>query len=96
MNWSNVLTWNIEWDDRARKELRKLDSPIQKEILSYLRLRIAESDNPRIFGQSLSGNKAGLWRYRVGNYRIICRIEDATFVVLVIGVGHRKEIYEVQ
>lgn len=89
------MTWNIEWDDRARKELRKLDSPIQKEILSYLRLRIAESDNPRIFGQSLSGNKVGLWRYRVGNYRIICRIEDDAFVVLVIGVGHRKEIYEV-
>jgi len=89
------LTWNIEWDDRARKELRKLDSPIQKDILSYLRLRIAESDNPRIFGQSLSGNKTGLWRYRVGNYRIICRIEDDAFVVLVIGVGHRKEIYEV-
>lgn len=95
MNWSKVLTWNIEWDDRARKELRKLDSPIQKDILSYLRLRIAESDNPRIFGQSLSGNKTGLWRYRVGNYRIICRIEDDAFVVLVIGVGHRKEIYEV-
>ncbi len=89
------MTWNIEWDDRARKELRKLDSPIQKDILSYLRLRIAESDNPRIFGQSLSGNKTGLWRYRVGNYRIICRIEDDAFVVLVIGVGHRKEIYEV-
>lgn len=89
------MTWNIEWDDRARKELRKLDSPIQKDILSYLRLRIAESDNPRIFGQSLSGNKSGLWRYRVGNYRIICRIEDDAFVVLVIGVGHRKEIYEV-
>lgn len=88
------MTWNIEWDDRARKELRKLDSSIQKEILSYLRLRIAESDNPRIFGQSLSGNKSGLWRYRVGNYRIICRIEDYAFVVLVIGVGHRKEIYE--
>ncbi len=88
------MTWTIEWDDRARKELRKLDSSIQKEILSYLRLRVAESDNPRIFGQSLYGNKAGLWRYRVGNYRIICRIADDAFVVLVIGVGHRKEIYE--
>ena len=88
------MTWTIDWDDRARKELRKLDSSIQKEILSYLRLRIAESDNPRIFGQSLSGNKSGLWRYRVGNYRIICKIADDAFVVLVIGVGHRKEIYE--
>jgi mRNA interferase RelE/StbE len=94
MNWSKALTWNIEWDDRARKELRRLDFPIQKEILSYLRIRIAESDNPRVFGQSLSGNKVGLWRYRVGDYRIICRIEDDTLVVFVVGVGHRKEIYE--
>ena len=88
------MTWNIEWDDRARKELRRLDSPIQKEILSYLRVRIAGSDNPRLFGQNLTGNKAGLWRYRVGDYRIICRIEDDELVVLVIGVGHRKEVYE--
>jgi mRNA interferase RelE/StbE len=88
------LTWKVEWDDRARKELRKLDPPIQKEILSYLRTRIARSNNPRVFGQSLSGNKVGLWRYRVGNYRIVCRIEDNTLVVLVLGVGHRKEIYE--
>jgi len=88
------LTWNIEWDDRARKELRKLDSSVQKEILSYLRIRIAESDNPRLFGQSLTGNKSGLWRYRVGNYRIICSIEDDALVVFVVGVGHRKEVYE--
>jgi len=93
-NWSKVLTWKIEWDDRARKELRKLDTPIQKEILSYLRVRISESNNPCVFGQALSGNKAGLWRYRVGNYRIICKIEDDILVVFVIGVGHRKEIYE--
>jgi len=88
------LTWKIEWDDRARKELRKLDSPIQREVLKYLRTRIAKSKNPRVFGQSLYGNKAGLWRYRVGNYRIICKIEDKALVVLILGVGHRKEIYE--
>lgn len=88
------MTWKVEWDDRARKELRKLDPFVQKEILGYLRIRIAESNNPRIFGQSLSGNKSGLWRYRVGNYRIICRIEDDTLVVFVVGVGHRKEVYE--
>lgn len=89
-----MLTWKIEWDERARKELRKLDSSVQKEILSYLRLRVMASNNPRVFGQSLSGNKAGLWRYRVGNYRVICKIEDDILVVFVIGVGHRKEIYE--
>ena len=88
------MTWKIEWDDRARRELRKLDYPVQKEILRYLRTRISKSENPRVFGQNLSGNKAGLWRYRIENYRIICRIEDEALVVLVVGVGHRKEIYE--
>lgn len=88
------MTWRVEWDDRARKELRKLDQPVQKEILKYLRTRIVESKNPRLFGQNLSGNKVGLWRYRVGDYRLICRIEEEIFVVLVVGVGHRKEVYE--
>lgn len=94
MIWKKAETWKVEWDDRARKELRKLDQPIQKEILDYLRLRIEGTNNPRVFGQSLVGNKAGLWRYRVGNYRLICRLEDHTLVALVVGVGHRKEIYE--
>ena len=89
-----MLIWTVEWDDRARKELRKLDSSIQKEILSYLRCRISGSKNPRLFGQGLSGNKIGLWRYRVGDYRLICKIEDHRVVVFVIGVGHRKEVYE--
>lgn len=88
------MTWRVEWDDRARKELRKLDNPVQKEILNYLRARIVESKNPRLFGHNLSRNKAGLWRYRVGNYRLICRIDDDILVVLIVGVGHRKEVYE--
>ena len=95
MIWKKDEIWKVEWDDRARKELRKLDKSIQKEILNYLRVRIEGSNNPRLFGQGLSGNKAGLWRYRVENYRLICRLEDHTLVVFVVGVGHRKEIYEV-
>ena len=94
MNWSKKLTWKIEWDDRARRELRKLDFSIQKEILHYLRTRIEGSKDPRVFGKSLSGNKTGLWRYRVSNYRLICKLEDHNFVVLVVGIGHRKEVYE--
>lgn len=94
MNLKKKSTWTVEWDDRARKELRKLDSSIQKEILNYLRMRIAESEDPCSFGKALSGNKTGLWRYRVGDYRLVCKIEDHTLVVLVIGVGHRKEVYE--
>lgn len=94
MIWKKEETWKVEWDDRARKELRKLDQSIQKEILNYLRARIEGSKNPRLFGQGLSGNKIGLWRYRVGDYRLVCRIEDHIIVVFVIGIGHRKEIYD--
>ena len=86
------MTWEIEWDERARKELRSLDRGIQKRILSYLRERTKE--NPRNFGKQLSGDKAGLWRYRIENFRVICRLQDDKFIVLVVAVGHRKEIYD--
>ena len=88
------MTWNVEWDDAAVKELRKLDKAAQKDILKHLRERIAIDDNPRRFGKSLSRELAGLWRYRVRPYRIICNIEDDTLIVLVLRVGHRKDIYE--
>ena len=86
--------WTVEFDDRARRELRKLDSGAQQEILRYLRERIAGSTDPRQFGKPLRMNLAGLWRYRVGQYRLICRFEEDRLVVLVIKVGHRREVYE--
>lgn len=88
------MTWSVEWDDAAVKELRKLDRQAQQEILRYFRERIASDDDPRRFGKSLSRELVGLWRYRVRNYRMICRIEDTKLIVLVLGVGHRKEIYK--
>lgn len=86
------MTWKIEWDNKARKELRNLDHQCQKKILSYLRER--STKNPRNFGKQLSGDKAGLWRYRIEDFRVICRIEDEKLTVLVVAVGHRKEIYD--
>lgn len=86
--------WTVEFDDRARRELRKLDPHTQREILQYLRERIAGSPDPRQFGKPLRLELAGLWRYRVGDYRLICRIEDDRLVVLVIKVAHRREVYE--
>lgn len=83
--------WQIKWDDRARKELRSLDVPVQNKILNYLQQRVR--DNPRHFGRELGGNKAGLWRYRIGDYRLICQVRDDHLVILIIAVGHRKEIY---
>ena len=88
------MTWIVEFDDAARKELRKLDRQAQQEILSYLRERIATDDDPRRFGKALSRELAGLWRYRIQNYRIICNIEDQKLTVLVLRVGHRKDVYE--
>jgi mRNA interferase RelE/StbE len=88
------LIWTIEWDERARKELRKLDKTLQKKILHYLRERIATKDDPKRFGKPLSYDKFGLWRYRIQNVRIICRIEADSLIVLVINVGYRKNIYD--
>ncbi len=86
--------WTVEFDDRARRELRKLDAKVQENILRYLRERIAGSADPTQFGKPLRMNLAGLWRYRVGDYRLICRIEENRLVVLVLKVGHRREVYE--
>lgn len=87
------MTWKIEFDSDVEKELRKLDRQVQKAILTYLRERVAKSNNPRDFGKPLRGDKSGFWRYRINDYRIICRILDKEIVVLVIKVGHRKNIY---
>ena len=88
------MTWQVEWDDRARRELRRLDASIQRQILRYLRERIVSEASPRRFGKALTGDRIGLWRYRVGDYRLVCKIEDDQWVVLVLAVGHRREIYE--
>jgi len=88
------LTWSVEWDDAAVKELRKLDKQAQREILQYFRKRIATKEDPRRFGKQLIADKAGLWRYRVRDYRMICSIEESTLMVLVLRVGHRKDVYK--
>jgi len=88
------LAWKIKISKKADRSLRKLDKCMQKEIINYLNVRVLGSVHPKKFGESLVGDKSGLWRYRVRDYRIICKIEDDTLLVLVIDIGHRKEIYE--
>ena len=87
------MTWKVEFDDAAAKELRKLDKQIQQEILKYFRTRIATDEDPRRFGKPLSRELSGLWRYRLRNYRMVCQIEDGRLIVLVLRVAHRKNIY---
>ena len=91
--WKNVLIWKIEFDSDVEKDLRKLGHNAQKRIFKFLKEKIVNSADPRIHGKSLTGNLNGLWRYRVGDYRIICQIEDDEIIILVLAIGHRKEIY---
>jgi mRNA interferase RelE/StbE len=85
--------WRVEFDRAAARDLRKLGSDAELHVLRYLRERIAGTDDPRRLGQALTGDRRGLWRYRVGDYRIVASIEDDRFVVLVVTVGHRREVY---
>jgi len=87
------LGWVIEFDEKVQKVLKKLDKPIAKKILDYLKKRVAERDDPRTLGKELRGNLGGFWRYRVENYRVICRIDNDKMVILVIHMGHRKDVY---
>ena len=86
--------WRVEFDRDAARDLRKLDTQAQRHILRYLRERIATEEDPRRFGHALTGDLKGLWRYRVGDYRIVASIGDNRFVVLVVTVGHRREVYD--
>ena len=86
--------WQVAWDERALKELKKIDKQAQKDIIGYLKERIATEESPRRFGKALVGNKAGLWRYRIKDYRLICNIENGNLVVLVLRASHRKNVYE--
>ncbi len=88
------MTWTIEYDEGALADLKKLDRQIQREILDYMKKRIAAFEDPRAFGKPLRHSKFGLWRYRVRDYRIICEMQEAQLRVLVVAVGHRKNIYE--
>jgi mRNA interferase RelE/StbE len=88
-----VKTWRIEITRTAAKTITKLDHLAQTAILKFLRGRLSTAENPRQWGSALQGDKQGLWRYRVGDYRLICDIQDEKVVVLVPEVGHRKDVY---
>ena len=85
--------WRVEFDRAAVRDLRRLGLDAERRILRYLRERISGSADPRRLGHALTGDRKGFWRYRVGDYRIVAAIEDDRFVVLVVAVGHRREVY---
>lgn len=85
--------WRVEFERAAVRDLRKLDADAERRVLRYLRERISGSEDPRRFGHALTGDLQGFWRYRVGDIRIVAAIEDDRFVVLVVTVGHHREVY---
>ena len=88
------MAWRIEFDPRALDELKRLDKAAQVRIIKTIRERIAPLENPRVLGQALRGEELGrYWKYRIGDYRLICDIQDETVLILVLRVGHRKEVY---
>ncbi len=88
------MVWRIEFEDAAVKELAKLDKPVTRRILAFLRERVSQLDDPRSVGEALKGSKLGeFWKYRVGDYRIVAHIEDEALRILVLKVGNRREVY---
>ena len=88
------MTWKVELLAQAERDLGKLDPENARRISRFLFERVARLDNPRSIGEALHGPRFGeLWKYRVGDYRLICKIEDNRFLVLVVRIGHRREIY---
>lgn len=85
--------WTIEFVPAAAKELRKLDRQVAARILTTLEQRIATLDDPRTIGGPLAGEHAGYWRWRIGDYRVVARIEDERVTVLVVRVAHRRDVY---
>ena len=88
------MAWTIEISPAAEKELDKISSIARTRILRFLTERVAALENPRQLGQALAGKKFhGIWKYRVGDYRILAEIKDSMVTILVIEVGHRREVY---
>jgi mRNA interferase RelE/StbE len=85
--------WRIEINRTAERQIKKLGRSVQRTIIRFLKERLILLDNPRQLGKPLRGEKGELWRYRVGDHRLVCDIRDQKLTVLLVQVGHRKEVY---
>jgi len=87
------LAWTIEYAETARRQLRKLDKAAARRIVDFLDERVAPGEDPRRLGKALKGPLGDLWRYRVGDFRVICDIQDRVLTILILQVGNRREVY---
>jgi len=88
------MQYKVEYTAKAVKELKKLDKPTRALIFGWIEKNLVDCDNPRRHGKPLSANRQGQWRYRIGDYRLLAEIEDEKITILVLTVGHRREIYQ--
>ena len=88
------MTWTIEFDVGVEKDLKKLGHNAQQKIFKYIKTKLLTAEDPRSFGKLLTGDHKGLWRYRVGDYRLVTQIEDSRLIILIIHIGHRKNVYD--
>lgn len=86
--------YELEFSKEALKQLKKMDKSVSRVILAWLSKNIENTENPRQHGKGLTADKSGLWRYRVGDYRILVQIEDEKLVVYAVAIGHRRDIYK--
>lgn len=88
------MKYRVEFSQRALKDLKKLDRHTAALILGWIRKNLENCENPRLFGKGLTANRSGEWRYRVGDYRLLAKIDDQKIIILILNVGHRWEIYQ--
>lgn len=88
------MSYNIKTTPRFDKEFKKLDKYTGKMIKAWINKNLVGCENPRVHGNSLTSNRSGQWRYRIGDYRLICSIEDNELIILALSVGHRRDIYD--
>ena len=86
--------YSIHLTDRFTREFRKLDKYTQKMIRAWIVKNLEGTDNPRIHGKALTADKSGQWRYRIGDYRLLCAIEDDKLIILALTIGHRRDVYK--
>ncbi|MEQ2566613.1 MAG: type II toxin-antitoxin system RelE family toxin [Ruminococcus sp.] len=88
------MKYTVEYTKRAIKQLKKLDKQTSALLLGWIEKNLVDCDNPRQFGKGLTANRKGEWRYRIGDYRLVADIQDDKIVILILNIGHRRDIYK--
>ena len=87
------MKYKVLLTEKAKKALKKLDRPTAALIIGWIEKNLENCENPRQHGKGLTSNRSGQWRYRIGDYRLICEIKDKEIIILILEIGHRKDIY---